>query len=94
MKTIIAILAVSLLAFAADPPLPPAPQPIGRQHPYMSTVTMQWTQVVTTVYQLKFLRTIEVTDGGTDKAAYETNHVLLRTNIVSVTTNDMAGRPP
>lgn len=66
----------------------PEPPPPGRQYPYVSTVTVLGTSVVTTVYEVKYMRLV---DAG--QAGRETNFVALRTNAVSVTTTNAAGQP-
>lgn len=78
-----------LALFAAEPPAPPQPVDMGRQHPYLSSVSVLVTQTVTTVFQVKYLRSIEVQVGT--NTVYETNFMVMRTNVVSVVTNTVGG---
>lgn len=61
--------------------------PKGKLHPYMTTVTVQATGTVTTVFTVKYLRVIEVSADGTNTFT-ETNYVALRTNVLSVTSTN------
>lgn len=83
------VIALSIIAgmrLGAEPPLPPQIYQQGRQHPFVTTVTCQHTQVVTQVYEVRYLRTLSVLESN----LLETNFVALRTNApVTVFTNSV-----
>lgn len=72
---VLLVLFTVLLLTAQQPlPVPPPPNTVGNQYPYVTTVTIQTTQIVTTVFSIKFLR---IVDSG------EVNLIPLRTNYSS-----------
>ena len=91
MKLKLACFSLTILAglvFSQQLPFPG----LGKQHPYMTTVSILHTSVVTTVSEVKFLRVIETRMDGTNLLA-ETNYIALRTNVVAVMTNWPASQP-
>lgn len=92
MVKIIAILAGLLwwviLSAQPQPPLPQitAMQDLGRQSPYLSSVSVVVTQTVTTVYELTYLRAIRV-QASASNTTYKTNFLLMDTNTISIQTN-------
>jgi hypothetical protein len=62
------------------------PDPRGVLHPYVARVTLRETNIVTTISDVKYLRVIAMQVDGTNSIS-ETNHLPLRTNLVSITTN-------
>lgn len=94
MKTpLIAVLIVYLvyvvsILLTQTPPMPPAFNPMGKQHPYISIVSCLHTQVVTQVYEVRYLRTIA--EVNLESNLFETNFVTLRTNMVgNIATNSV-----
>lgn len=81
-------------SIAAEPPMPTLFSPMGKQHPYITIVSCLHTQVVTQVYEVRYLRTIALMN--VESNLLETNFVALRTNApVAVLTNSVSfGNPP
>lgn len=84
------------MSFGQVPPSPMAPMPptIGRQHPYITVVSVQCTSVVTTVYTVKKLRTIELIDAGLPTQHLETNYVTMGTNSAMFTYTNLCAPNP
>lgn len=75
MMSAITLCAAIYFVDAQQPlPVPTPPNTVGNQYPYVTTVTIQTTQIVTTVFSIKFLR---IVDSG------EVNLIPLRTNYSS-----------
>lgn len=77
MKLALLILAVCTALTVAQLPIDPK----GRPHPYITTVTIQATSTVTTIYQVKYLRVIESSMDATN-TIMETNYIAIRTNVL------------
>lgn len=69
-------------------PIPPQPGELGRQHPYISTIRVLRTNVVTTVTEVKLLRIIDPSMGS-NGLVFETNYQTIRTNVVSVVATNL-----
>lgn len=70
-----------LIGIAVAQPNPQQSE-IGRQYPYVRTITVRATSVVTTVYSIKFLRVVEDNETNYVQLKGTNIHLIAETNMI------------